>query len=388
MTSSEAGAEDFVEVEVDDESIEDDEGLYEMGESSLTYLGADLDVRGLVRRLEDRDIFVPRFDPDESDGSTIAGFQRQKVWNKPRMERFIESLLLGWPVPSIFLVLDVDQRYLVLDGQQRLTALQAFYDGLYPDGTPFVLNDVAEHLKGATYETLKPESRRRLDNTFIQATIIEPKGEDGPDSVYRLFGRLNSGGMILTPQEVRVALFRGAVQDFIRKLNHDENWRRLFGALHPRLKDHELILRALALRDVVETLDGDWTNTDLRRDAYRPPMSDFLNSYLQRNRELKGKPAKALELAFKAATHALFAADGADALRYDGRLNAAHVDATLASLMWLSQQDALPATTSLRRNLGTLRKSKTYGPLVTQSTSHRESVFGRLEEARRTLGRK
>jgi hypothetical protein len=113
---------------VEDESQQDDEGLVDIGDSTLKYFGADFDVAGLVRRLTDGDIAVPRFDPDESEGSSLEGFQRKRVWTNSRMEKFIESLLLGWPVPSIFLVLDVDQRYLVLDGQQRLTSLRCFFE--------------------------------------------------------------------------------------------------------------------------------------------------------------------------------------------------------------------------------------------------------------------
>ncbi len=176
---------EFVETEedpdelVEDESEADDLGLFETTPSSLPYFGADFDVAGLVRRLDEGDIVIPRFDPDESSGLTVEGFQRQRVWTTPRMEKFIESLLLGWPVPSIFLVVEPDGRYLVLDGQQRLTTLQNFYAGNQDDGRPFVLRDVAEHLQGASYATLSPESKRRLNNTFIQAVVIEPAGEDG-----------------------------------------------------------------------------------------------------------------------------------------------------------------------------------------------------------------
>ena len=115
-----------------DESLDDDEGWIDTGASSLTYFGADFDLSGLVRRLNEGDIVIPRFEPDEASGLSVEGFQRQRVWSAPRMEKFIESLLLGWPIPNIFLVVDPDQRSLVLDRQQRLTTLQAFYGGKFP----------------------------------------------------------------------------------------------------------------------------------------------------------------------------------------------------------------------------------------------------------------
>ncbi len=259
---------EFVETEdnldelVEDESEADDLGLFETAPSSLPYFGADFDVAGLVRRLEEGDIVIARFDPDESSGLTVEGFQRQRVWTAPRMEKFIESLLLGWPVPSIFLVVEPDGRYLVLDGQQRLTTLQNFYVGHQDDGRPFVLRDVAEHLQGASYENLSPESKRRLNNTFIQAVVIEPAGDEGRDAVYRLFGRLNSGGVSLTAQEIRVALYRGPLVELIRDLNHDPSWRLLFGAIHKKLKDHELILRALAMSEVLNQIGDRWEDPE------------------------------------------------------------------------------------------------------------------------------
>lgn len=388
MSADEAPAVGDEAEEVVDESLEDDESLFHMHESALTYFGADFDVRGLVHRLNDGDIIIPRFDPDESEGASLAGFQRRRVWTKPRMEKFIESLLLGWPVPSIFLVLDSDQRYLVLDGQQRLTALQSFYDGHYPDGKEFRLVNVASHLQGSTYGTLGSDSKRRLNNTFIQATVIEPKGADGPESVYRLFDRLNSGGMTLTAQEIRVALFLGPVIHWIRELNGDDNWRKLYGAHSPRLKDHELILRALAMEQVLARMEGDWDNETLRLEAYKPPMSDCLNSFLATNRSMEVIDRKGLSEAFAESCKLLFQSADRDGLRFNNRINAAHVDAVVSSLMWLHLHQELPGRRSVAKSLQELRENDDYVEYVTRSTSHRENVLGRLRIALATLGGK
>ena len=366
---------------VDDESQVDDESLIDIGESSLSYFGADFDIAGLVRRLADEDIIIPRFDPDETQGATIQGFQRQGVWSAVKMEQFIESLLLGWPVPSIFLVLEPDQRFLVLDGQQRLLALRSFYEGAFSDGRPFALNGVAEHLRGATYATLNRESKRKLNNTFIQATVIEPQEPDGRESVYRLFGRLNSGGVSLTAQEIRVALFRGPCIDWIRDLNADLNWRRLFGNPHKRLKDHEMILRALAMQEAVASIGGKWSTKTATQAAYTPPMSSFLNSYLKKHRELKGLKAKALTKAFQETTKALAESVGRDGIRINGRLNAAHVDAVLGVLLTAALDGHELDRQALKKGIQKLRADEQYEEFITRSTSHRESVVGRLKLA-------
>lgn len=366
---------------VEDESESDDLGLFETAASSLPYFGADFDVSGLVRRLDDGDILIPRFDPDESSGLTIEGFQRQRVWTMPRMEKFIESLLLGWPVPSIFLVVEPDGRYLVLDGQQRLSTLQSFYSGRHADGRPFVLRDVADHLQGATYETLTPESKRRLNNTFIQAVVIEPAGDDGRDAVYRLFGRLNSGGVSLTAQEIRVALYRGPLVDFVRDLNHDAAWRLLFGAAHRKLKDHELILRALAMSEVISKIAGHWHDDELRLTAYKPPMAQFLNNYLEVHGKLAGIDTGHVGAAFARSCELLVEANGRDGLKFAGRLNAAHIDAVLGTLIYAITSDKQVDSETLKRAIASLRSSSEYTEWVSRSTSHRDSVYGRLRTA-------
>lgn len=374
-------ADEVPDVLVEDETESDDQGLYETAPSSLPYFGADFDVAGLVRRLDDEDILIPRFDPDESADLSIQGFQRQRVWTTPRMEKFIESLLLGWPVPSIFLVVEPDGRYLVLDGQQRLTTLQSFYSGSHPDGRAFALSEVAEHLKGATYQTLSKESRRRLNNTFIQAVVIEPAGDEGRDAVYRLFGRLNSGGVSLTAQEIRVALYRGPLVDFIRDLNHNSSWRLLFGAAHKKLKDHELILRSIAMADVLKLAADKWDDDKVRLAAYKPPMAQFLNNFLDRRGKLVDLDPNVLSDAFGNSCRLLVEANGRDGLKLAGRLNAAHVDAVLGTLIYAHETGQKVSKDRVKSAIASLRVNESYIDWVSRSTSHRDSVYGRLQTA-------
>ena len=116
-----------------------------------------------------------------------------------------------------------DKRYLVLDGQQRIRTLVAFYQGIH-DSREFALKDVALEFRGLTYRTLSPEQKRLLDNTFIQATIVKSDGsfESLDIFVYQIFERLNSGGTQLTAHEIRVALYAGPCIDYLTNLNDVE----------------------------------------------------------------------------------------------------------------------------------------------------------------------
>src|SRR5206468_12424422 len=129
---------------------------------AITSYGADYPVDGLVKRMASGAIFIP-------------SFQRGYVWSLPQASRFIESLLLGLPVPGIFLSKEEQaQKLLVIDGQQRLRTLEYFYDGIFrPTGRQFALQGVQPQFEGKTYRTLSAEDRRRLDDSILHATIIK-----------------------------------------------------------------------------------------------------------------------------------------------------------------------------------------------------------------------
>ena len=175
-------------------------------EYAISSYGADYPVDGLVKRINSGSIYIPKF-------------QRSYVWNIYRAARFIESLLLGLPVPAIFLYKETESnKLLVIDGQQRLRTLQYFYKGSFePTERTFKLpKGVQQRFQGATYETLKADERLRLDDSIIHAIIVkqEDPSEDhsqgaGPSSIYHIFERLNTGGVLLQPQEIRSCIFHG-----------------------------------------------------------------------------------------------------------------------------------------------------------------------------------
>ncbi|MFD6803999.1 DUF262 domain-containing protein, partial [Streptomyces cyaneofuscatus] len=136
-----------LELEIEAAQDEDERDVAIPGLEPLSYFGTDFDVHGLVRRLNQKDIVVPSFDPVADSESDLSGFQRKFVWKKTQMDRFIESLLLGFPIPGIFLVQQPNKQLLVLDGQQRLRTLQRFFSGETSPGEEFHLDNVGKELK-------------------------------------------------------------------------------------------------------------------------------------------------------------------------------------------------------------------------------------------------
>ena len=239
--SSHSSAERDVKVEDLDEALEVIPFTY-----SITAYGGHYPVDSIVKRMETGDIVVPRFSWETPKKSGIVGFQREYVWPRPKADRFIESLLLGLPVPGIFLVKEPTGRLLVLDGHQRLYTLRAFYDGII-NSEEYRLENVQPQFAAKRYRDLETEDRRRLDDIVIHATVIrQDEPSDDQSSIYLIFERLNTGGVNLQPQEIRVALYHGEFVRVLRNLNDNAAWRKLFGAKSSRLKDMEMILRFFA----------------------------------------------------------------------------------------------------------------------------------------------
>jgi hypothetical protein len=353
----------------------DTEAVFDIDESTVasphsgdvTYFGTDFDVHGLVRRLDDGDIVVPSFDPEVEFSSGIEGFQRRFVWSKPQMDRFIESLLLGYPVPGVFMVQEPDQRLLVLDGQQRLKTLQSFYKGVTRERI-FRLENVDSKFGSQTYEELIPEYRRLLDNTFIHATIVRHESNTDADSVYQIFERLNTGGTNLQPHEIRTALFHGPLIRLLRDLNHKNDWRALYGQRSIRLKDQELILRFFALR--------------LDSDKYQRPLKKFLNDFTERNRDLEGWNVDSRSSEFENVTSTILATLGDRAFRLANQVNAALCDALMVAYADRLQSPDPVDPDKAKTAYKELLEEKEFITAVTRATADEDSVGRRLRLAR------
>jgi hypothetical protein len=235
----------------------DDESLLDTADTkkfSITSYGADYTVDSLVKRMKDGAFIIP-------------DFQRRFVWSHNHASKFIESLLMGLPVPGIFLYKEAGtNRHLVIDGQQRLRTLQSFYGGVFGE-KKFRLTNVREPWARKIYQDLDPADQLKLDDSIVHATIFsQDHPADVLDSIYFVFERINSGGIRLSPQEIRNCISAGPFIELIKTLNKDQHWRAVFGAPeNKRAKDEELIVRFLAM------LDG--------REKYARPMAKFLNDY-------------------------------------------------------------------------------------------------------------
>ncbi|MBU4000643.1 DUF262 domain-containing protein [Patescibacteria group bacterium] len=335
---------------------------------SITSYGADYPVDSLVKRIQKEDIVVPTFRWNSEEETTVVGFQREYVWNQAKADKFIESLLLGLPVPGIFLVKEPSGRLLVLDGHQRLHTLASFYRGIL-EGKEYSLRNVQEQFKGKTYDNLDIEDRRRLDDSIMHATIIrQDEPTEDQSSIYVIFERLNTGGVNLQPQEIRVALYHGEFVRVLNELNNNTNWRLLVGKPSRRLKDMELILRFLAFL--------------FYSDQYKRPMKDFLNKYMATNRYLKRQSEHQLKDIFDRTVQAIIDSAGTKAFRPRRSVNAATVDSMMTGIAKrIIDKGVIKNTGVLTERIERLLQNQAYLVAIETGTSEEGKVKDRMEAA-------
>lgn len=260
----------------------------------------------------------------ESGAVKIPGFQRNYVWDIKRASKLIESIIIGLPIPQIFLYEEARNKFLVIDGQQRLMSIYYFIkqrfphtekrfelrrifdeNGIIPDS---VLHDDAyftkfnlqlterlpnrpNRLSRRNYGTLG-ELKTTFDLRTVRNIIIKQNvpdaDEDDSSSIYEIFNRLNTGGINLKPQEIRTSLYHSSFYEMLYRINLDPRWRNLLGVAEPDLhmKDIEILLRAFSM-----VMCGH---------EYKPSMTRFLNLTSKRAGVLSTEKVKYLEQLFYA----------------------------------------------------------------------------------------
>lgn len=183
-------------------------------------------------------------------------FQRRDAWNKQRKSQFIESLILGLPIPQIVLAESRERRgsFIVLDGKQRLLALLQFWGlGQGPNNCYRLSGlDVRKGLCGMTYRDLEErpellEDYTSLLNQPIRTVVI--RSWPNIDFLHLVFLRLNTGSVKLSAQELRQALFPGAFTDYVDERSVESTGLKdLLDLEGPdyRMRDVELLARHIA----------------------------------------------------------------------------------------------------------------------------------------------
>lgn len=208
-------------------------------------------------------------------------YQRRARWDTKMQSRLIESFLINIPVPPIILY-EIDYNsYEVMDGQQRITAIQDFYTN------KFALTglEIWPELHRLKYDDLSAKIRAGLDRRSISSIVILRESTSDPEEALFLkqktFERLNTGGVDLSQQEVRHCLYYGKFDSLLIELARNPIFAEAWGiptdenspelstnTLYKKMEDAELVLRFFALRNV---------------EHFRNGMEGFLDLYMRKS---------------------------------------------------------------------------------------------------------
>ncbi|WP_207789700.1 GmrSD restriction endonuclease domain-containing protein [Burkholderia ambifaria] len=241
-------------------------------------------------------------------------FQRNYVWDDQRKSLLIESMMLRIPLPMFYVSEDKDGVWEVVDGLQRLTTIRDFILGQDDDGKGFALKGLefwGELFNGKMFFDIERKmSVPRIINNIMEAelsfTIINP---DTPEKVKRnIFKRINTGGMRLSAQEIRHALYQGEATDLLKSLVNSSEYKSVIGETvkDNRMAGRELIIRYLSFnlrgwRSFKGDMDSflsdtmRWINGDITLEKIKPydqgQISSTFEMALSRNKKLFGDHA-------------------------------------------------------------------------------------------------
>ena len=192
------------------------------------------------------------------DGDILISpeFQRLFRWSDYQKTRFIESVLLGIPIPPIFVSEDVEGKWELVDGLQRLSTILSFFGILKKNEDEldeknnwlFSEGDIISSLEGKSRNDLPLKLQLAIKRAVCRVELLRYNGENS-DLKYELFNRLNTGGSTATEQEIRNCIFRSTTDEFNNFLKELAANETLFDLVLPSKQQiDELYLEEVVLR--------------------------------------------------------------------------------------------------------------------------------------------
>ncbi len=317
------------------------------------------------------------------------GYQRRSVWkDNKKKSLLIESLMLRIPIPAFYFYENEDGKYQVIDGQQRLTTIKEFVDGEFRLSK---LEYLGIEYNKKKFEDLDTKYVQRIYRTQIAVNILDARSPK--NVIYDIFRRVNTGGVNLNPQEMRNAICKQEVRDFLVKSTQNENY---IMATRGRVKDDRMDSQELVLRFYAFYMLYDYENNILH---YEYPniasmLDDAIESLNKMNPERREELFQKFDLAMKRSYEA-FGKYAFSKIQRDGsgvKRNLDYINKSLFSsfsvLLLNSDFDNMNIKAYQKKILTGLAdtlEDHYYANSLTVATGNRRNVYANFEYSRKVL---
>ena len=356
-------------IETDDDTLEEDQG--EEGLYPYDPTEADIDIREdpqtvfeLMRKYDNGKLII---EPD---------FQRNLVWERTQQSKFIESVILNFPIPPFYVNQTREGKYIVVDGLQRTSTLHEFVNNKFKlQGL-----EALKKLNGYGFSDLKNLSgdyQTKIEDKKLNLYVIRPSVS--VKVVYDIFNRINTGGTNLQRQEVRNCIFLGKSTQLIKELAESDDFKIAInqGISPKRMKDREAVLRYLAFKIF-----------DYEKD-YQGDMSGFLEATMKKINTANSSEIKFLKDHFQRVMRITYEFFGKRNFRTNqtrSRISIAILESV--AYFFSINSDSFLKTHKIQiiANFDRLIENVVYLDCVKNATSSKAKVIGRFKLAQEILG--
>lgn len=354
-----------------EEELEEELDLnpYSNKERRLVTQPYDMSVATVIEQISNKDIIL---EPE---------YQRKYRWDKIKASRFIESLLLNIPIPTVFLAEEEDVTYSVIDGQQRLTTIKNF---IKPDNSDdkLILEglQIRYDLNGKSFSELDKTDQGRLRKQYIRCIVI--LNDSDPQIKFDVFERLNTGSASLTEQEIRNCIYRGNFNELLKELSINKKFLEMLNLSEKDSKNMtnvEYVLRFLAYRDNLSEYTGS--------------VKEFLNNFMKNNRNINEEMQKSYRKIFSDTVEQLYMVMGENAFNrflpnrnnWHGALNKAVFDAEMVAFSQVKINFKDNKIEEIQKCIQDLMCNEEFIKTIASSTNSPEKVLKRIKMLKECL---
>jgi len=360
---------EIIEVDADTADEEGSGGLYPYDPTK-----EDIDIRQ-----EPHTVFELMRKYDQGRLIINPDFQRNLVWKLEQKSKFIESIILNFPLPPFYVNQTQEGKYIIVDGLQRTSTLHEFVN----DKFKLTGLEALAKLNGYYFSELIEQPgdyQTRIEDKKLLLYLIRPSVP--LKVIYDIFNRINTSGTMLNRQEVRNCIFIGKATQLLKELSEQDYFKKAIdnGISSKRMKDREAVLRYLAF----QILDYE-TN-------YHGDMSDFVEKAMRTINLMADEEIAALKSDFKRVMTLTFDFFGKHNFRLPteqtrGRINLAVFESV--SYFFSIKHDAFLKThkKTIQRHFDQLLQDEAYLDAVRFSTANTTKVITRFKRVRKILGK-